>query len=86
MTSHKSLQTKEAWVIFFILGVVMLNFPFLHIFNKEVLVFGIPLIIIYFFVGWPISILVIYLFSVSLSATTPATEDEITEQTPEDNA
>jgi len=65
--------------------VVMLNFPFLHIFNKDVLVFGLPLIIIYLFVGWPISILVIYLFSVSLSATTQTSEDEFTEQNPEDH-
>jgi len=70
VTPNKSLQTKEAWVIFFILGVVMLNFPFLHIFNKDVLVFGIPLIIVYIFIGWPISILVIYLFSVSLDSGT----------------
>ncbi len=83
MTPHKVRQTKEAWVIFFILGVVMLNFPFLHIFNRDVLFFGIPLIIVYLFVGWPVSILIIYRFSVSLSRKTHI-EDDDTEQTPED--
>lgn len=57
---------REAWMIFFFLGVVMLNYPFLHIFNKNVLVFGIPLILIYLLVGWPLSIVVVYIFSLYL--------------------
>lgn len=66
MKMERKLPLRDAWVIWFILGVVMINYPFLHIFNKNVLVFGVPLIILYFFVGWPISIFVIYLFSVYL--------------------
>jgi hypothetical protein len=54
---------RDAWVVWFLLGVVMLNYPFLHIFNKLTLVFGVPLLVLYFLVGWPISIFVIYLFS-----------------------
>ncbi len=53
---------REAWVIFFILGVIMLNFPFIHIFNKATTILGIPLLILYFFLGWPLSILVVFLF------------------------
>jgi len=49
-------------VLCFLLGIVMINFPFIHIFNKDVLVFGIPALFLYFAVGWPLSILVIYLF------------------------
>jgi hypothetical protein len=64
MKSERKLPLKDAWVIWFILGVVMLNYPFLHIFNKNILLFGIPLTILYFFIGWPVSIFVIYLFSV----------------------
>ncbi|PLX94457.1 MAG: hypothetical protein C0621_05415 [Desulfuromonas sp.] len=70
---------REAWVLCFILGVVMLNYPFLQIFNKPTLIFGIPLLVLYFLVGWPISILVIYLFSRFLAtphAPTSPTEDE----------
>jgi hypothetical protein len=63
---QRKLPLKDAWVIWFILGVVMLNYPFLHIFNKTTLFFGIPLTLLYFFVGWPISIFVIYLFSIYL--------------------
>lgn len=57
---------KEAWVLCFLLGIIMLNYPFIHIFNKERLVFGIPLLVLYLLVGWPISILVIYLFTRNL--------------------
>ena len=57
---------REAWLIFFFLGIVMLNYPFLHIFNKNILVFGIPLILIYLLLGWPLSIAVIYIFSLYL--------------------
>ena len=64
-TIHK-LLLKDAWVIWFVLGVVMLNYPFLHIFNKDVLIFGIPLTLLYFYIGWPVSIFIIYLFSIYL--------------------
>ena len=66
MKTLRKLPLRDAWVIWFVLGVVMLNYPFLHIFNKEILIFGIPLTILYFYVGWPVSIFVIYLFSIYL--------------------
>ena len=59
----KPFQYKDSWLAFFILGIIMLNFPFLVICNKTTTLFGIPLLIFYFFTGWPISIWVIYLFS-----------------------
>lgn len=54
---------REAWVLFFFLGVVMLNYPFLQIVNKTNTILGIPLLVIYFLVGWPASIVVVYLFT-----------------------
>ena len=42
MKAKNPLHLREAWVIFFVLGLVMLNFPFLHIFNKDIQIFGIP--------------------------------------------
>jgi hypothetical protein len=68
MRGKNPLHLREAWVIFFMLGLVMLNFPFLHIFNKDVQIFGIPLIILYLMIGWPLSIVVIYLFSLLLGS------------------
>lgn len=63
MNTERKLPLRDAWVIWFVLGVVMLNYPFLHIFNKNVIVGGFPLTILYFFIGWPASIFVIYLFA-----------------------
>lgn len=65
-----SSQFKEAWVIFFILGIIMINYPFIHIFNKNDTLFGIPLLVLYFLLGWPLSILVIYLFTRRVSSLT----------------
>jgi len=68
--------TREAWVVFFILGVVMLNYPFVHIFNKTTTLFGIPSLILYFLIGWPMSIGVNFLFAKSLKAQTDPEEDQ----------
>ena len=62
MKEPNPTSTREAWVLCLILGVIMLNFPFLQIFNTGRSIFGIPILIFYFFIGWPISILVIFLF------------------------
>lgn len=64
-----SLRLKESWVIFFILGIIMLNYPFLNIFNKATSIFGLPVLYIYLTAGWFISILVIYLFTKSINNT-----------------
>lgn len=82
MKMGRKLPLKDAWLILFILGVVMLNYPFLHIFNKDVLIFGIPLIILYFFVGWPFSIFVVYLFSIYLGR---HSDQEASEKSPVTN-
>lgn len=61
----RRLQLRESWIIFFILGIIMMTFPFLHIFNKPVLLFGVPLLFLYLTTGWIISIVVIYLFMIA---------------------
>lgn len=60
------LRLKESWIIFFILGIIMLDYPFLHIFNKSTYIFSFPILFIYIFGGWSFSILVIYLFTKSI--------------------
>ncbi len=62
MKEPNPTSTREAWVLCLILGAIMLNFPFLQIFNTGRSLFGIPILIFYFFIGWPLSILVIFLF------------------------
>lgn len=61
----RRLQLRESWIIFFILGFIMMTFPFLHIFNKPVLLFGMPLLFLYLTAGWVVSIVVIYLFMIA---------------------
>ncbi|ACM21381.1 hypothetical protein Geob_3038 [Geotalea daltonii FRC-32] len=58
-----SLRTRESWVIFFILGIIMMNYPFISIFNKPIYFFDLPLLYLYLQLGWLISIFVIFLFT-----------------------
>jgi Na+-driven multidrug efflux pump len=70
------LQLRESWIIFFILGIIMMTFPFLHIFNKPILLFGVPLLFLYLTVGWIISIIVIYLFMISSRDENKSTDEK----------
>ena len=59
----RRLRLKDTWVICFVLGFIMMNYPFLSIFNKPALPFGIPLLYLYLVIGWIVSIFIVYLFS-----------------------
>jgi hypothetical protein len=63
---RRRLQLRESWILFFIIGFILINFPFLHIFNKPETIFGIPLLLLYFFIGWLVSIFIIFLFSLAI--------------------
>lgn len=39
-------------VALFFLGTLLFNYPILSLFNRNVLVFGIPLLYLYFFISW----------------------------------
>ena len=56
------LHLRETWVVFFILGFIMMNFPFIHIFYTPRRIFGMPFLFLYLMLGWMISIFVIWLF------------------------
>lgn len=58
-----NLFLREAWRLFFFLGIILINYPFVQIFDKPILIAGIPLLLLYFLAGWPISIIVIFIFS-----------------------
>ncbi|MEA3362443.1 MAG: hypothetical protein U9Q61_04145 [Thermodesulfobacteriota bacterium] len=62
MKESQGNSIREAWILCLILGLIMINFPFVQIFNTEQLIFGIPILALYFFIGWPVSIAVIWLF------------------------
>ena len=63
----RHLNLKETWVIFFILGIIMMNFPFIHIFDNPIPIFGMPPLFIYLIIGWLLSIGIIYLFVKAIS-------------------
>lgn len=71
------LQLPESWIIFFILGIIMMTFPFLQIFNKPIILFGVPLLFLYLMVGWMISIIVIYLFMLASRHANKPTDEKI---------
>lgn len=75
-SSSNQPRLREAWILFFLLGVVMLNYPLLQIFNKPVTVLGIPLLVLYFLIGWPLSIGVIFLFSRTLEPPAPPSDQD----------
>lgn len=56
------LQLQESWIIFFIMGIIMMTFPFMNIFNKPATIFGLPLLFIYLTAGWAFSIFIIFIF------------------------
>jgi hypothetical protein len=57
------LKLKDTWVICFVLGLIMMNYPFISIFNKPTRPFDIPLLYLYLLLGWVFSIVIVYLFS-----------------------
>lgn len=76
----KRLHLHESWVIFFVLGNVMLTFPFLKIFNQPTTILGFPVMYLYLTIGWAVSIGVIYLFVSSVEHEADGRHTE--EQTP----
>jgi hypothetical protein len=59
----RRLKLKDTWVVCYVLGFIMMNYPFLSIFNKPRLAFGIPLLYLYLSSGWIFSIFIVLLFS-----------------------
>jgi len=62
MKESQGNSIREAWILCLILGLIMINFPFIHIFNSTQSIFGVPKLVLYFFIGWPFSIGVIWYF------------------------
>jgi hypothetical protein len=45
-------KRRELRIVTFVSGILLVNFPLLSVFNKPVLIFGIPLLFCYIFVLW----------------------------------
>ncbi|MFO7577894.1 MAG: hypothetical protein R6W66_09235 [Pelovirga sp.] len=79
MKDNPRSSMREAWILCLILGMVMINFPFIHIFAGDDWFFSIPLIVLYFGVGWPLSIAVIWLFVRQLEKENHRHQDDSTD-------
>lgn len=64
-------KLRQWWWIALVLGALMINYPFLQIFNRPVLVAGFPLLFLYFVLGWAASIAVIGLYVWALRRAPP---------------
>ena len=64
-------KLRQWWWIAFVLGALMINYPFLQIFNRCTTLFGIPLLFLYFLFGWAASIAVIGLYVWALRRAPP---------------
>lgn len=61
------LRLRESWIVFFIIGFIMINYPFINIFNKPYEICGIPLLFLYIYCCWAIFIVVIYILVRSIN-------------------
>lgn len=55
-----NIKNKRLVSLFF-LGWMLFNFPLLSLFNKEVLIFGIPLLYVFLFASWSMIIFMMIL-------------------------
>ena len=58
---HDLLSQKDFWILLFFLGWVLLNWPLLSLTN-DIILLGMPAILIYVSAVWLILILLMYLF------------------------
>lgn len=47
----------------FLLGLLLFNYPLLHLFNRPTLAFGIPVLYLYLFTAWSLIIFLILMIS-----------------------
>lgn len=52
---------QERLIVLFILGVLVLNYPIMHLFGAGSMWFGIPVLFLYIFVCWLVLILLLAL-------------------------
>jgi hypothetical protein len=64
-------RLRQLWLVAFVVGALMINYPFLHIFNRVSFLGGYPLLFLYFVVGWSASIAVIALYARALARLPP---------------
>jgi len=56
------MEQDDYWILLFVLGIFLLNWPLLSLATGGSRIFGYPLILVYILVVWLIIILLAYLF------------------------
>lgn len=56
-------RTAEKLTLLFVLGVLLINFPLLAIFNRPATVEGLPILYVYLFAVWTAGILAVFLLT-----------------------
>ncbi|MBK8182736.1 MAG: hypothetical protein IPK63_07425 [Candidatus Competibacteraceae bacterium] len=52
-------QSKESLIILFVIGALVLNYPFLYLFDHAWSPFGIPLLYLYIYLAWFVMIVLL---------------------------
>ncbi len=55
-------KPKEIWLLSIAVGMVILNFPFIQVFNTQGFFFGMPTLIVYIFFVWSLLIIALIVF------------------------
>jgi len=56
------LEQDEFWILLFIMGTALLNWPFLSMASRDALVLGYPLVLVYITIIWLAIVLSAYIF------------------------
>ncbi len=75
MKGRSGSKLRQWWRVAFALGCLMINYPFLHIFDRPVSLFGFPIVYLYFLFGWAGSIAVIAIYAWALKRLPPEKVD-----------
>ncbi len=71
MAGPQRSKLRQWWFIAFILGISMINYPFLQVFNHPIFLGGYPLLFLFFFFGWAASIAVIGVYAWAIHRVPP---------------
>ncbi len=55
-------KKERLWIVLGILSFILVNYPFLQIFNRDTLLIGIPMLVFYLFGFWILAIVFLYIY------------------------
>jgi hypothetical protein len=55
-------KKERIFIVIGILSFILINYPFLQIFNRDALLFGLPMLVFYLFGIWILTIAFLYIY------------------------